>query len=170
MTQLTEIFSAEQISSRVVELGREIRNESGNEPVLLLAILKGTAVFLADLLRATAAPVSFDFIDVIRDVNDTDAADALEIDFLTHFDLRQKRVYLLKDVVSTGMIESYLINQLRPRQPRELKLVALLDRPDLRTNPLTVDYAAFVVKDGTFVGYGLEQEGRFGELPYIARL
>lgn len=170
MSEPTLVVTAEQISERVAQLGREIRNESGTEPILLLCILKGTAVFLADLLRATRPPVSFDFIDVIRDANDTDAADALEIDFLTHFDLRRKRVYLLKDVVSTGVIETYLMNQLRQRQPRELKLVALLDRPDLRTNALTVDYSAFAVKDGTFVGYGLEQEGQYGQLPYLARL
>lgn len=170
MSEPETILTAEQIARRVNELGREIRKESGSEPVLLLGILKGAAVFLSDLLRATPAPVSFDFIDVIRDANDTEAADALEIDFLTHFDLQRKRVYVLKDVVSTGVIETYLLSQLRQRQPRELKLVALLDRPDLRTSALNVDYSAFVVKEGMFVGYGLELEGRHGELPYIARI
>lgn len=157
------------IRQRIDHIGRAIRRESGNESVLLLCVLKGAAVFLADLFRAIESPVSFDFIDVIRDRVDTEAADAVEIDFLTHFDLKGKRVYLLKDVVSTGVIENYLLQQLRQRGPAELKLVALLDRSDSRTMPLLVDYSGFVVGDGVFVGYGLEHEGLHGNLPYIAK-
>jgi hypoxanthine phosphoribosyltransferase len=164
------VASESSIRERVDSIGRAIRKESGSEPVLLLGVLKGAAVFLGDLLRTIEDPVSFDFIDVIRDKVDTEAADAVEIDFLTHFDLKGRRVYLLKDVVSTGVIENYLLQQLRQRGPAELKLVALLDRSDSRTMPLRVDYSGFVVGDETFVGYGLEHEGRHGNLPYIAKL
>jgi len=97
-------------------------------------------------------------------------AEAVEIDFLSHFEIRDRQVYLLKDVVSTGVIETYLLGQLRQHGPADLKLVALLDRPALRTIDLKVDYAAFEVSEGAFVGYGLELEGQHGNLPFIGKL
>src|SRR5207244_3458378 len=102
---------------------------------------------------------------------DTAVATAMEIDYLQHSDIAGKNVYLLKDVVSTGVIETYLLAQLRQHNPASLKLVALLDRPGMRTVDLSVDYRAFEVSEsGVFVGYGLESQGRHGNLPYIGRL
>lgn len=167
---LTPKFTAEAIQKRVQELGREIRRDAGDSEIVLLAILKGTAVFLADLLRAVPGIVRYEFVDVLREEADSGPADALEIDFLAHFDMRGKNVYLLKDVVTTGVIENYLMTQLRTKDPGSLKLVALLDRPDLRTALLDCDYRAFVGSTGVYVGYGLEYGGRHGNLPYIAVL
>jgi hypoxanthine phosphoribosyltransferase len=79
-------------------------------------------------------------------------------------------VFVLKDVVATGVIENYLLANLRMHQPRSLRLVALLDRPEARTSELKVDFRAFTVSDGVFAGYGLEQERRFGNLPFIGRM
>jgi hypoxanthine phosphoribosyltransferase len=165
-----QIFSTEVIQARVSDLGAAIRNDAGTADVVLIGVLKGALVFLSDLLRAIPGTVSYEFIDVVRDVADTQTAEAMEIDFLTHFDIKGKNVYLLKDVVSTGVIETYLLTQLRQRGPAQLKLVALLDRPDLRTVSLDVDFHAFVAGPGTFVGYGLEHQGQNANLPYIATL
>ena len=101
---------------------------------------------------------------------DTETATALEIDFLSHTELAGRQVYVLKDVVTSGVIENYLLTQLRIHEPASLKLVALIDRPHLRTVDIATDHKAFEVGDGTFVGYGLEQNGKFGNLPYIGRL
>jgi hypoxanthine phosphoribosyltransferase len=117
---------------------------------------------------AIPGEVGYGFINVVRDVADTETAAAMEIDFLNWIDLAGRNVYLLKDVVSTGVIESYLLNQLRQKNPMSLRLVALLDRPDLRTVELECDYRVFKVDEGTFIGYGLELDGRHGNLPYIA--
>lgn len=125
-------------------------------------------MFLADLLRSIEGPVRYEFIDVLREQADSGSADALEIDFLTHFDMRGKNVFVLKDVVTSGVIENYLLTQLRAKDPGSLKLVALLDRPDLRTALFDVDYRAFVGSAGVYVGYGLEYGGRHGNLPFIA--
>ncbi|HEV2721811.1 MAG TPA: hypothetical protein VG323_17460, partial [Thermoanaerobaculia bacterium] len=103
-------------------------------------------------------------------VADTETAAAMEIDYLNWIDLAGRNVYLLKDVVSTGVIETYLLTQLRQKNPASLRLVALLDRPDLRTVELESDYHLFQVSDGTFVGYGLELDGRHANLPYIGRI
>jgi len=102
---------------------------------------------------------------------DTETASAMEIDYLHWSDIAGKHVYLLKDVVSTGVIETYLLQQLRQKNPSELKLVALVDRPELRTVELEVDYRAFEADHrGVFVGYGLEMYGKHANLPYIGRV
>jgi hypoxanthine phosphoribosyltransferase len=165
-----QVFGAEAIAERVRALGEEIRRETGPGDVFLLCILKGASFLLADLMRAIPGPVGYGFIDVIRDDADTDTATALEIDFLSHTDIRGRDVYILKDVVSTGIIENYLLTQLRQHAPASLHLVALLDRPALRTVELDADHRVFEVGDGGFVGYGLELEEAHANLPFIGRL
>jgi len=168
--RIKKAFSEKQIGKRIDKLGAEIRKDAGNAEVFLLGVLKGASFFLADLMRAIPGDVSYGFINVIRDVADTEVASAGKIDY--HFsDIAGKHVYLLKDVVSTGVIETYLLMQLRQKNPSELKLVALVDRPELRTVELDVDYRAFEADHrGVFVGYGLELTGKHANLPYIGRV
>jgi len=163
-------FTAKQLAKRIEALGKAIRDDAGDGEVFLLGILKGSSCLLADLMRVIPGEVAYGYIDVIRDLADTDTAAALEIDFISFTEIERRNVYVLKDVVSTGVIETYLLNQLREHDPAKLHLVALLDRPDLRTVALETDYHVFKVGEGSFVGYGLENDGRFGNLPYIARL
>ncbi len=169
-TKIKRAFSAKEIAKRVGALGARIRDDAGDADVFLLGVLKGTSCFLADLMRAIPGQVSYGFIDVVRDFADTETAAAMEIDFLNWIDIAGRNVYLLKDVVSTGVIESYLLTQLRQKNPATLRLVAMLDRPDLRTVELQADYHLFEVKEGAFVGYGLELDGRYANLPYLGRI
>lgn len=173
MTQTTSIspaFSADDIARRVAELAVEIRRETGDAEVFLLCILKGASLFLADLMRAIPGEVSYGFIDVVRDPGDNQIADALEIDFLSYTDIRGRNVYVLKDVVNTGIIENYLLSQLRLHAPAALHLVALLDRPDVRTVDVKTDFNAFTINEGIYAGYGLEHDRRFGNLPFIGKV
>ncbi|HEY3054343.1 MAG TPA: phosphoribosyltransferase family protein [Thermoanaerobaculia bacterium] len=163
-------YSAKKIAQRIEALAKQIRNDTGPGEVFLLGILKGASCFLADLVRAIPGEVSYGFIDVVQDMADAETANALEIDYFSYINIGKRNVYLLKDVVSTGVIETYLLSQLRQHNPSTLKLVALLDRPGMRTVDLTVDYRLFEVKEGAFVGYGLELQGRHGNLPYIGKL
>ena len=170
MKEITPVFSVEQIEERVDKLAAEIRGDAGDSEVFLLCLLKGASFLLADLMRRIDGEVSYGFIDVVRDVADNETASALEIDFLSFTDIRARRVYVLKDVVSTGVIESYLLSQLRMHQPASLRLVALLDRPDARTIDVNPDFYLFRIEDGTYAGYGLEHENRHGNLPWIGRV
>ena len=167
--KLRKAFSEKVIARRIAKLGKRIRDDAGDAEIFLLGILKGSSCFLTDLMRAISGDVGYGFIDEIREMADTGAT-AIEIDFLNWITVTGKNVYLLKDVVSTGVIENYLLTQLRQKNPADLKLVALLDRIDLRTVDIQPDYRAFEVKKGTFVGYGLELEGKYGNLPYIGTL
>jgi hypoxanthine phosphoribosyltransferase len=164
------VFSARQIANRVSKLGMRIRKDAGDGEILLLGILKGSSCFLADLLRAIPGEVGYGFIQVVRDQADTEVATAMEIDFLNWIDIAGKNVYLLKDVMGSGVIENYLLMQLRQKNPSDLKLVALLDRSDLRTVDIKPDYSAFEVDRGAYVGYGLELDGKHANLPYIGRI
>ena len=163
-------FTAEAIAQRVQQLALEIRADAGDTEVFLLGILKGASVFTADLLRAIQGDVSYAFIDVVRDATDSETADALEIDFLSFNDIRGRHVYLVKDVVSTGVIENYLLAQLRMHAPATLRLVALLDRPDARTVDLKADFVGFTCGPGAYFGYGLERGGRLANTPWIGRM
>jgi hypoxanthine phosphoribosyltransferase len=167
---ITPVFTEEQIRTRIHDLGGAIRSDAGDGEVFLLGILKGASLFLGDLLRAIPGDVSYGFIDVVRDVSDNQIADAVEIDFLSFTDIRGRRVYVLKDVVATGVIENYLFSQLRVHSPSTLRLVALLDRPDARTVDVTTDFQCFRIGEGTYAGYGLEHERRHGNLPWIGRV
>jgi len=132
-TRVKKAFSEKQIAKRISKLGAEIRKDAGKAEVFLLGVLKGASLFLADLMRAMPGDVSYGYINVVREMADTEIASAMEIDYLHWSDIAGKHVYLLKDVVSTGVIESYLLQQLKQKNPAELKLVALVDRPELRT-------------------------------------
>lgn len=168
MSKITKAFSAREIEQRVAALAAELRDDAGAAPIFLLGILKGASCFLADLLRRIPGEAGYGFINAVRDVADTEVATAMEIDFMSWIDLRGRNVYIIKDVVSTGVIESYLLAQLRQKHPTSLKLVALIDRPAARTVDLTVDFRAFEAGGGSYAGYGLEIDGRHGNLPYIA--
>ncbi|MEA2162735.1 MAG: hypoxanthine phosphoribosyltransferase [Thermoanaerobaculia bacterium] len=168
MRKITKAFSARDIDHRVAAIAAEIRDDAGDAPLFLLGILKGASCFLADLLRRIPGDAGYGFIDVVRDVTETEVATAVEIDYLSWIDIRGRNVYVIKDVVSTGVIETYLLTQLRQKEPASLKLVALLDRPDARTVDLTADFVAFQAADGSYAGYGLEIDDRYGNLPYIA--
>jgi len=122
-------------------------------------------------MRAIPGEVSYGYINVIRDMSDTETASAMEIDYIHWSDIAGKHVYLLKDVVSTGVIETYLLQQLRQKRPALLKLVALVDRPSLRTVDLEAHLCAFEADHrGVYVGYGLELTGKHANLPYIGRI
>ena len=163
-------FTAKKIAARVEKIARQIRKDAGSSEIFLLGVLKGTSCLMADLLRAIEGEVSYGFIDVVRDVADAETATALEIDYFADTDIGGKNVYLLKDVVATGVIENYLLSQLRQRRPKSIKLVALLDRPGSRTVDLATDYHLFEIEGGSFVGYGLELQGRYANLTFIGKV
>jgi hypoxanthine phosphoribosyltransferase len=167
LSKITKAFGAHEIERRVAALAAEIRDDAGEAPLFLLGILKGASCFTADLLRRIHGEVSYGFIDVVRDMTHTHGESTMEIDFLSWIDIGGRNVYVIKDVVTTGVIESYLLAQLRQKNPSNLKLVALIDRPDARTVDLTVDFRAFEAGEGAYAGYGLEIDGRHGNLPYL---
>ena len=159
-------FEAERIAARVAEVARKLDEDFQGRPVVLLSILKGAALFTADLARQVRTPAALEYISVRRAEGD----EILQIDFATRFDLAGKSVVLLKDVVNTGVIETYLSDQLRGSGVESVRIAAIVDKPHERRTDLTVDYPLFTSEGGTFVGYGMEYKGLYGNLPYVAEI
>ncbi len=171
------LFDARSLAASVVELGRRVGSELGDEDPVLIAVLGGSVIFFADLVRAIRRPVRFEMIHVEYSQSSaerptpTPRPPVLDIVYPIPVEIEGQTVVLVKDVVESGIIESYLDQQLREHGARAVKFVALIDMPAERKISLDVDYHAFQTsRQGTLVGYGLKHGGRYGTLPFIGRL
>jgi hypoxanthine phosphoribosyltransferase len=159
-------FEAERIAARITEVARRLDEDFRDRPPVLLSILKGSAFFAADLARHMKTPATLEYISVRR----AEGSEILQIDFATGFSVAGRPVVLLKDVVNTGVIETYLSDQLRGGGVESVRIAAIVDKPHERKTDLAVDYPLFTSEGGTFVGYGMEYRGRYGNLPYVAEI
>ena len=163
------LFDAEAVRDNVRDLGRRIGEELSGEDPLLVALLGGSVIFLADLVRAIERPVRFEFIQMGS--GEASEPGVVQIRYPLPLDIAGQSVLLLKDVVTSGVTEPYLEQQLRDHGAREVRFAALIDIPDERKTAFEVSYAAFRTgRQGLLVGYGLKHEGRYGNLPYVGRL
>jgi len=165
------LIDAEALESRVRALGRRVRADAGNGvPLHLVAVLKGAFMFLADLMRAIDDPVSCDFIAVSSYVGGTSTTG--EVRLLKDLDLplEGRDVVIVEDIVDTGLTLTYLREVLQARRPRSLRTVCLLSKPSRRQMSVPVDYIGFEIPDRFVVGYGLDYDERYRNLPHIAVL
>jgi len=156
---------SQEIAERVDAVAGDIDRQLRGLPVVVVSILKGSAFFMADLTRKLHGTFSCQYLHVRRVEG---AHDVLQIDFTTGFTVRDKHVLLLKDVVHTGVIETYLMDQLRSEGAAALSLAAVVDKPLERKTNVAVDFCLFLAeKGGVFAGYGMEFEGLHAHLPDI---
>jgi hypoxanthine phosphoribosyltransferase len=157
------------IQDRVRALGRRLDAELGAEDPLVLSLIGGSLILLADLLRAVSRPLRYELIHVEYGAPQRD--ETLQIYFPVPIDVAGQNLLLLKDVASTGVIETYLSNELRERGAKSVRFAALIDVPSERKTEFAVDYPLFTEqRQGAFVGYGLKRDGRYGNLPYLGRI
>jgi hypoxanthine phosphoribosyltransferase len=167
------LFDAEAVRESVAALGRRIAAEIGSEDPLLVALLGGSVIFLADLVRAIDLPLRYEFIDVAyqADADSGEGDGMLKIQYPIPLDIAGQSVVVLKDVVSSAVTEPYLEQQLRDHGAREVRFAALIDMPDERKTAFDLHYSALTTsRRGLLVGYGLKHQGRHGNLPYVGRL
>lgn len=161
------LYDAQMIQEKVAKLGRQLEQDLGDSDPWIISIVGGSVLFLADLIRSLSQPVRFDFVQVQYSVSARDG-DPLRIHYPISLDVNQQNLIIIKDVVSSGVIESYLASQFRDRGAQKVLFAALIDVPDQRTTDFQPDYSLFEAeRQGTYVGYGLKHQGRFGSLPYI---
>jgi hypoxanthine phosphoribosyltransferase len=160
------LLTAEQIRARVAALAVEVRRDLPGH-LHLVAVLKGAFVFLADLIRQLGDPVSLDFLAVSSYARGTTTSG--EVRLLKDLDvaLEGKDVLIVEDIVDTGVTLTYLQGLLRTRSPRTLRTIALLSKPARRRGNVRVDYVGFDIDDRFVVGYGLDLDDRYRNLPYI---
>ena len=168
------LFDAATVHDSVAALGRQISAELGGEDPLLLALLGGSVIFLADLVRAIEQPLRFEFIDVDYQVDPGASVEedgVVRIHYPIPIDIVGQSVLVLKDVVSSAVTEPYLEQQLRDHGAREVRFAALIDLPEERKTAFELRYRALTTsRRGILVGYGLKHLGRYGNLPYVGRL
>ncbi len=173
MTEGREVILIDQaaIQTRVAELAREIRTASASPPdapIHFVAVLKGAFMFLADLMRAMPGPVTCDFIAVSSYGGRTHSSG--EVRLLKDVDtgLEGRDVVIVEDIVDTGLTLTYLQEILRARDPRSLRTVCLLSKPSRRKVDVKVEHVGFTIEDQFVVGYGLDFDEQYRNLPHIA--
>ena len=162
------VYDTATVAAGVQELGERIEREIAGEDPLVVSLLSGSVIFLADLIRAIATPLRFSFIQ-----SDTaeDAAGPKRVHYPLPLDIAGQSLLVLKDVVSSGVVETYLADELRQHGAQRVRFAALIDLPSERKTDFVLDYSVFTTeRAGTFAGYGLKHHGHFGSLPYLGRL
>jgi hypoxanthine phosphoribosyltransferase len=156
------LFDAPSIAARVHDLGRRISQDYAGRTPMLVGVLNAAAPFLADLSRAVTIPAEFDVISVTKF---SDRGIRFEKD--TAHSVEGRHVILVEDTIDTGRTIDYVRSALRARKPASLALCVLLDRPGRRSIPIEIAYKGFDVADVYVVGYGLDYQGRYRELPAL---
>jgi len=164
------LLSEEQIRKRVAELGAQISEDYADEPPILVNVLKGGIVFMADLIRATTIPVEIDFMEVSSYGDGTESSGVVRILEDLSLSITDRHVLIVEDIVDTGLTLSYIIENLETRHPKSIKICTLLDRRGRREVELNLDYVGFVVPDKFVIGYGLDLAQKYRNLPHIAVL
>jgi len=168
--KLVPLFSAEQIQTRIQEMGTEItRDYAGREP-LLVGVLKGACIFISDLMRAIDLPLAVEFMAISSYGSQTRSSGEVRIIKDLDTPVEGRDILVVEDIVDTGLTLSYLLASLHTRGARSVRLAALLDKWERRERPVQIDYLGFRIPDAFVVGYGLDYAERYRNLPYIAIL
>ncbi len=162
------VFSAAQIEQRVQQLADQISRDYAGQELVLIGILKGSLIFLADLLRALTIPAVVDVIAISRFGPSSETGGAARLLKDLDLSLHERQALVVEIIVDTGFTLSYMLRTLKARQPASLETCVLLNRPRRRMIELPLKYVGFEAPDDFIVGYGLQLEERFRQLPYIA--
>ena len=164
------IIPEDELQARVAQLGAEISADYGDESVLLIGVLRGAAIFLADLSRQITSPVELDFMAVSSYGSSTKSSGVVRI--LKDLDetIEGRNVLVCEDILDTGLTLKYLLKNLASRKPKSLEIVALLSKQGKQRVPIDCRYVGFDVPDEFVVGYGLDYAERYRNLPYVGVL
>lgn len=169
MYKLTGVmFSQEEIEAKVIELAKHIEKDYKGQDLLLVGILKGASVFVADLMRKIDLNVNIDFMSVSSYGSGTVSSGTVKILKDLDVDIKDKNVLIVEDIIDSGITLRNLYDTLMTREPRSLKLCTLLNKPARKKVDVDVDYVGFVIEDKFIVGYGIDYDEKYRNLPYIA--
>jgi hypoxanthine phosphoribosyltransferase len=164
------VLKPEEIQARVAELAKEISQELKDQKVVLLGVLKGAFLFLADLARKMEIPVSVDFLRVSSYGGDSKSSGKITLTKTCEFDLTGATAIVVEDIVDTGLTLTWLVDYLKARGCRQVKTCSLVDKPERREIDLNIDYVGFKIPEGFLVGYGMDYDEQYRQLPGIYEL
>ncbi|RFD27363.1 hypoxanthine phosphoribosyltransferase [Mycobacterium uberis] len=170
------MFTQEQIQARIAELGAQIGNDHrdlsavSGQDLLLITVLKGAMIFVTDLARAIPLPTQFEFMAVSSYGSSTSSSGVVRILKDLDRDIHNRNVLIVEDVVDSGLTLSWLLRNLATRRPRSLQVCTLLRKPDAVGANVDITYVGFDIPNDFVVGYGLDYDERYRDLPYIGML
>lgn len=168
MAERIEVLLTEkEVDKRIQEIGDQISRDYAGKSVHLVCVLKGGSFFMCELAKRITVPVSIDFMSVSSYGGDTKSSGVVRIVKDLDESLKDKHVIVIEDIVDSGRTLSYLLDMLQSRGPRDVKLCTLLDKPERRVVEVKVDYKGFEIPDEFVVGYGLDYDQKYRNLPYI---
>ncbi|MEO0076950.1 MAG: hypoxanthine phosphoribosyltransferase [candidate division WOR-3 bacterium] len=168
MEKLVSLISEQAIQKKVKELANAIAHDYKDTTPLLVGILKGAWVFMADLVRQISIPIHCDFLQVSSYGKATESSGIVKIITDLKCSIEGKDVILVEDIVDTGLTLKYIMDYLALRRPKSIRICALLDKPARHKIELTIDYLGFTVPNKFVVGYGIDYQELYRNLPYIA--
>ena len=164
------LVSEDEITSKVKELGKQITEDYKDQDLMLIGILKGAVIFMSELAQNIELPVQMDFMAVSSYGKSSVSTGEVRIIKDLDFSVEDRNLLIIEDIIDTGYTLSYLIDNLKKRGAKSVKVCTLLDKPDRRKADIHVDYLGFIVPDEFIVGYGLDYAERYRNLPYVAAL
>lgn len=163
------LFDAQQIAKRLHEMGGEISRDLAGETLVVVGVLKGAVIFLADLVRQIDLPMSIEFIGVAS-YSGTKSSGRVRLTHDLSADIKDKNVLLVEDIIDTGHTIDYLIDTLRVREPKSLRVATFLSKPEAHEMHNKLDYIGFEITKEFVIGYGLDLDQKYRNLPYLAQV
>ena len=164
------LFTEEQLRAKVQEIGKQIEKDYAGQEIMLIGVLRGSFVFMADLARAIDLPCTLDFMSVSSYGKGTKSSGQVQITKDLSEDITGRNIIVIEDILDSGNTLSYLLEILKARKPASIRLCTLLDKPERRVKPVEVHYSGFEIPDAFVVGYGLDYAEMYRNLPYIGIL
>ncbi len=168
--QIEVLLSEEEVNKRIREIGEQISKDYAGKKIHLVCVLKGASFFTCELAKRITVPVSLDFMSVSSYGSDTTSSGVVRIMKDLDESITDRNVLVVEDIVDSGRTLSYLLEMLKQRGAADVKLCALLDKPERRVVDVKVDYIGFQIPDEFVVGYGLDYDQKYRNLPYIGKV
>jgi hypoxanthine phosphoribosyltransferase len=162
------LIGSEETIKRIEELGKEISKDYEGKEVTTICVLKGGVMFMAELAKNISVPLTMDFMAVSSYGNETSSTGVVKIIKDLDGSIEGKDILIVEDIIDSGRTLSYLMKLLEERKPHSIKICTLLDKPERRIVDVAVDYVGFSIPDEFVIGYGLDYQQNYRNLPYIA--
>ncbi len=164
--EIKTLISTKKLNSKIIELARQIQNDFKDEEILFLVILKGSVFFATDLAKNITSPIILDFMKV-SSYSGTQSTGKIDVKLDITENITDKNVIVIEDIIDTGRTLRYLIDYLKAKNPKALKICTLLDKKDRREFEIEADYVGFDIPNKFVLGYGLDYDEKYRNLPYI---
>ena len=164
------LYTEEDIKKRAEELGAQISKDYEGQDLVIIGTLKGSFMWLAELVKRIDLDAEIDFVSASSYGSGTTSSGFVKVEIDTEFNLYNKQVLIVEDIVDTGNTLAYLLEQFKERSSNPVKICTMLDKPSRRINNVKADYVGFTVDDIFIIGYGLDYDQRYRNLPYISYL